>query len=79
MRIFSSVHPKSERNLSSQYNIIKDISEYSWASALCSEQLAQQFRVYMRYMGSRITWYTYNFVSHNGGEPYCDWDTISSY
>ncbi len=43
----------------------KDISGYSRASALCSEQLAQLFRVYKGYIGSRITWSIYNFVHHN--------------
>ncbi len=50
----------------------KDISEYSRASALCSEQLAQFFRVYTGYMGSRITWSIYNFspeVSEWSGSP----------
>ncbi len=65
MHIFGSVQLKSECNLPSRYNIIKDISEYSRASALCSEQLAQHFHVYMGYMGSWITWYTYNFGNEN--------------
>ncbi len=39
----------------------KDISKYSRTNALCSEQLAQLFRVYTGYMGSQITWSTYNF------------------
>ncbi len=47
MHIFSSIQSKSECNLPSQYNIIKDISECNWAGALCSEQLAQHFRIYM--------------------------------
>ncbi len=47
----------------------KDIREYSRARTLCSEQLAQHFRVYIGYMGSRITYSTYN-ADYNGGPTF---------